>query len=68
MAPRDGREYSPEELWTKLREVQDQLSELGFKVDELLSYAREADSAVKGFLGGKNAKYLALLAKTKGHL
>ena len=38
------------------------------KLDELLGYAREADAAVKGFLGGKNAKYLALLAKTKGHL
>jgi hypothetical protein len=36
------------------------------KLDRLIAYAEEADTAVKGFLAGKNAKYLAMVAKVAG--
>lgn len=50
------------------RELARRLERIDEKLDELLGYAREADTAVRGFLSGKNAKYLALLAKTKARL
>lgn len=47
-------------------EVMERLALVEEKLDRLLAYAEKADTAVTGFLGGKNAKYLALLAKAKG--
>jgi hypothetical protein len=45
---------------------QEQADRIEAKLDRLLGYAEKADTAVTGLLSGKNAKYLALLAKAKG--
>lgn len=57
----------PEELfYDPIDRMAAQMDRLEAKLDRLLAYAEEADTAVKGFLGGKSAKYLAMVAKVTG--
>lgn len=47
-------------------ELEIRLDEIEAKVDRLIAVTEHAQSVVDSFLNGKNAKYLALLAKVNG--
>lgn len=56
MAPRDGVEYTNEEIMFKLALIDE-------KLDRVLAFAALVEATAAPFLGGKQAKYLALFAK-----
>lgn len=59
MAPRDGVQYQPDEIMTKLAVIED-------KLDRVLVFAAMVEATAAPFLKGKSAKYLALFAKAGG--
>jgi hypothetical protein len=49
-----------------MTEIDDRLDRIEAKLDLLVATVAKAEVVVDSFLNGKNAKYLALLAKVKG--
>lgn len=55
-----------DEVLNELSALREQVARMENKLDEVLAFTAATTEAVAPFLSGKGAKWLALVAKTKG--